>query len=95
MDLRPQSCIIKGLTTFIVTRAKERGYHNQHPTDQFLPSAIEVFGCLHKHVNVFLHDCANAIWSFKGPKGLLFFVLVTFFIKKFQLHYKECKHPPS
>jgi hypothetical protein len=26
------------------------------PLDQFLPLAIEVFGCLHKHAHVFLHD---------------------------------------
>jgi hypothetical protein len=26
-----------------------------------LPLEIEVFGCLHKHVDVFLHDRANAI----------------------------------
>jgi hypothetical protein len=31
------------------------------PTYQFLPLTIDVFGCLHKHANVFLHDCANAI----------------------------------
>jgi hypothetical protein len=28
-------------------------YHDQHPTDQFLPLAIEVVGCLHKQVDVF------------------------------------------
>ncbi len=31
------------------------------PIDQFLPLAIEVFSCLHKHAYVFLYDCANAI----------------------------------
>jgi hypothetical protein len=59
-------------------QAKEKNYCNQHPTDQFLPLAIEVFGCLHKHANVFLHDCANAIWSLKGLKGLHIFTLVIF-----------------
>jgi hypothetical protein len=43
-------------------KLKEKNYHNQHPTNQFFPLAIEVFGCLHKHADVFLHDCANAIW---------------------------------
>ncbi len=95
MDLLPQSCAIQGVTTFIAAQTKKRGYHDQHPTDQFLPSTIEVFGCLHKEVDVFLHDCANAIWSFKGPKSPPLLDLVTFFIKKFQLHCKECKHPPS
>jgi hypothetical protein len=27
---------------------------------------------------VFLHTCANAIWSFKGPEGPPFYILVTF-----------------
>jgi hypothetical protein len=29
---------------------------------------------------VFLHDCANAIWSLKGLEGLHLFTLVTFLI---------------
>jgi hypothetical protein len=33
------------------------------------PLTMEVFGCLHKHVDVFLHKCANAIWSLKGQEG--------------------------
>jgi hypothetical protein len=42
-------------------------YCNQHPIDQTLPLAIEVFGCSHKHVDVFLHNRVNAIWSLKRP----------------------------
>jgi len=57
-------------------------YRNQHPINQFLPLAIEVFGCLHKHVNVFLHDCVNANWSLKGPKGFHLSTLVTFLRQK-------------
>ncbi len=29
---------------------------------------------------MFLHDCANAIWSLKGLEGLHLFTLVTFLI---------------
>jgi hypothetical protein len=61
-----------------VAQAKERSYHNRHPTDQFLSLAIEVFGCLHKHADVFLHDYANVIWSLKGTKGPHLSTLVTF-----------------
>jgi hypothetical protein len=46
-DLLSQSCTIQGFTTFDATQAKERSYHNQHPTNQFLPLTIEIFGCLH------------------------------------------------
>jgi hypothetical protein len=38
---------------------------------------LRVFECLHKQVDIFLYDCANAIWNLKGPKGPLLFVLVT------------------
>jgi hypothetical protein len=66
IDLLPQSCAIQGFVASDATQAKERSYHNQHPIDQFLPLTIEVFGCLHKHVDVFLYTYANAIWSLKG-----------------------------
>jgi hypothetical protein len=62
--------------------SKERSYYNQHPTDQFLLLIIKVFDYLHKHVNVFLHDCANAIWSLKGLKGLHISTLDIFFNQK-------------
>jgi hypothetical protein len=39
--------------TFDAIQAKEKSYHDQHPTDQFLILAIEVFGCLHKQAYVF------------------------------------------
>jgi hypothetical protein len=64
--------------TFGAVQAKEKSYHDQHPTNQFLPLIVEVFGCLHKQAYVFLHDCANATWSFKRPKGPPTFVFVTF-----------------
>ncbi len=61
-NLLHRFCATQGFATFDVGEAKERSYCNQHPIDQFLPLAIEVFGCLHKHADVFLHDYANAIW---------------------------------
>jgi hypothetical protein len=60
-NLFPQFCETQGFATFDVVQAKERSYYNGHPTKQFLPLVIEVFGCLHNHVNVFLHNCANSI----------------------------------
>ncbi len=73
---------LKDFFAFDAIQVKERSYRNRHPTNQFLPLACEVFGCLHKHANVFLHDCANAIWSLKGPKGLHLSTLVIFFRQK-------------
>ncbi len=65
-NLLPQSYMIQKFAAYDVAQAKERNCLNWHPTNQFLPLKIEVFGCLHKHVDVFLHDYANAIWSLKG-----------------------------
>ncbi len=60
MDLLPPFCTTQRFTTFDVFQAKKRSYCHRHSIDQFLPLAIEVFGCLHKLVDV----CANVIWSF-------------------------------
>jgi len=81
-DLLPQSYATQGFAASNVAQAKERSYCNRHPTDQFFPLAIEVFGCLHKHVDVFLHDDANAIWSLKGINGPHLSTLVTFLCQK-------------
>jgi hypothetical protein len=48
MNLLPQSYTTQGFVVSNVAQAKEWSYHDRHPTDQFFPLAIEVFGCLHK-----------------------------------------------
>jgi len=63
-------------------QAKKKIYYDWHPIDQFFLLTIEMFGCLHKQVDVSLHNCANTIWSFKCPKNLLLFVLVICLNKK-------------
>jgi len=78
VDLLPRFCTIQGFVAFDAAQAKKRSYRNRHSTNQFLPFTIEIFGCLHKQANVFLHECANVIWSLKGPKDLPLFVLVNF-----------------
>jgi hypothetical protein len=93
-DPLPWSYTTQGFVAFDAVQVLKKSYHNRHSINQFLPFTIEVFGCLHKQVNVFLHECANVIWSLKGPKDLPRFVLVIFFIKEFQLRCKECKHAP-
>jgi hypothetical protein len=47
-DLFPRSYAIQGFAAFNVVQVKEWNYCDQHLVDQFLPSAVEVFGCLHK-----------------------------------------------
>jgi hypothetical protein len=34
---------------------------------------------------MFLHNCANAIWNLKRPKGLPLFILVTFLWQKISI----------
>jgi len=81
-DLLPQSCIIQEFVPFDVVQVKKKNYHDRHPTNQLISLVIEIFRCLHKQVDVFLHNCANAIWSLKGPKGFHISILVTFFCQK-------------
>jgi hypothetical protein len=78
MNLLPRSYTTQGFVASDAVEAKERSYCNRHLTNQFFPLVIEIFGCLHKHANMFLHDCANAIWSLKRLEGLHLFALVTF-----------------
>jgi hypothetical protein len=47
-NLLPQSCATLKFVASDVVQAKERSYHDYHHVDQFLPLAVEVFGCLHK-----------------------------------------------
>jgi hypothetical protein len=35
------------MATMIIVQAKVVSYHNQHLEDDFIPLAIEIFGCLH------------------------------------------------
>jgi hypothetical protein len=75
----PQFCAFQGFTTFDAVQTKEKRYHNQHPINQFFFLTIEIFEYLHKYVDVFIYDYANAIWSLKGQKGLHLSILVIFF----------------
>jgi hypothetical protein len=74
LDLFPRSYETKGFVTFDVGQTKERRYCDWHLIDQFLPLVSEVFGFLHKQVDVFLHNCANVIWSLKRLEGFHLFV---------------------
>jgi hypothetical protein len=68
-----------------VVQAKEKNYRNRHPTDQFLLLTIEVFGCLHKQVDVFLHNCVNTMWNLKRLEGPHIFILVIFIHQKISI----------
>ncbi len=76
---------VKNFVAFEAAQAKKRSYHDQHLTDHFLPLAIEEFGFLDKQVDVLLHNCANAMWNFKGTKSPPPFVFVTFLCKFFSI----------
>jgi hypothetical protein len=76
---------------FDTIKTKEKSYHNQHLTNQFFSLTIEIFRYLYKQVHVFLHNCANVIWSLKKLKSPPFFIFVTFFHQNFQLHCQGCK----
>ncbi len=48
VNLLPQSCATQGFVAFDATQAKKQSYRNWHLANQFLPLAVEAFGCLHK-----------------------------------------------
>jgi len=77
VNLFPWSCAIQGFVTSNVAQAKERSYRNQHPINQFLPLTIEIFGCLHKHV-----DVCQCYLELEGAKGPSSFYLGHFFSSK-------------
>ncbi len=85
VNLLLQSCATQGFDASNVAQAKEWSYHNQHLVNQFLPLSVELFGCLYKQVDVFLHNFANAIWNLKGLDGPFFFFYLSYFslTKKF------------
>jgi len=83
VNLFPWSYATQGFVALDVVQVKERNYRNWHPINQFLPWAIEIFGCLHEHADLFLHDCANVIWNFKGIEGLHLFTFVPFLCQNF------------
>jgi hypothetical protein len=52
-NLLPQSCVTQRFVAFDTIESKEMNYCNRHPIDQFFPLVIEIFGCLHKHADMF------------------------------------------
>ncbi len=67
MDLLSQFCEILRFVVSNAIKAKEMSYRDRYPTNQFLPLGIEIFAYPHKHVDMFSHHCANAIWNLKRP----------------------------
>jgi hypothetical protein len=85
MNLLHQSCTTQRFVIFNTTQIKEKSYHNQCPINQFFQLVIEVFSYLHKHADVFLQDCINAIWSLKETKGFHLSTLVIFLCHKISI----------
>ncbi len=81
-------CTTQGFVAFDVIQMKERNYCNWHLINQFLP--LEVFGCLHKQINVFLHDCLE-LERARKPSSFCFSYLSS--TKKFN-HCKGCNNLP-
>jgi hypothetical protein len=72
------SYAIGKFATFEIAQTKKRSYLDWHLTYHLIYLTIEVFRSLNKQVDMFLHDCTNAMWNFKGPKGPPF-VCVNYF----------------
>ncbi len=57
-------------------------YCDQHLKDDLILLVIKIFGCLHQHVDDFLHQCANMAWLAKGFGGLPLSILCSFYRQK-------------
>jgi len=60
--------------------------------NHFFPLGIEVFGCLNKQADVFLHDSVNAMWNFKKSKGfplsvLFFYQKISILLQRMQVYF--------
>jgi len=62
----------------IVAQPKFVSYYNRHFKNDFIPLTIEIFGCLHQHVDNFFHRYGNMAWLAKGLVVLLFQLYVHF-----------------
>jgi hypothetical protein len=82
VDLLPQSCVIQGFAAFDASQAKKGAIATNTPLINSSLLVIEIFGCLDKHVDVFLHNYVNAIWSLKRLEGLHLSTLVIFLHQK-------------
>jgi hypothetical protein len=63
----------------ITIQAKVVSYCDKHLDNDFISLAIKMLGCLHHHINNFLHQCVNMTWSTKGSKGPLLLIIHSFY----------------
>ncbi len=95
VNLFLQSCATQWLVGFDAAQAKERNYLDWQHVNQFLPLVVDAFGYLHKQAYVFLHNCANVIWSLKRLKGLPHFVLVISLRQESSITLQKLQASPS
>jgi hypothetical protein len=93
VDLVLQVVFYQGTFVTITLQATIKLYCNRHLGDVFLSLVIEIFGCLHEHVENFFHRCANMAWSIKGFGGeaLIFQYYVHFISREFSWCFKKFK----
>jgi hypothetical protein len=72
----------RGMITMIATQAKVVSYCNRHLEDNFILLVIEMFECLHQHVDDFLHQCANMAWLAKGFRDPALSIIHSFYKHK-------------
>ncbi len=82
VHLLPWSCTTQRCVASNGTQAKERSYHNWHPTRSIPPFSNWSIWLFTQTCPCVFTWCAYAIWSLKGPKGLHLFTFVTFLCKK-------------
>jgi hypothetical protein len=69
--LLPRSWATQRFVTLNTTQAKERSYCDQHTIDQFLFLGIDVFGHLHKQVDIFYMIVPMPFRTWKGQRAFI------------------------
>jgi hypothetical protein len=79
------------VVTMITSQTKVLSYHNWHFENEFIPFAVEIFGCLHKKVDDLFFQCVNMAWLTKGFRGLFLSILCSFYRQKMLWLFKISK----
>ncbi len=73
------------MVTMVVVQAKERLYHDQHPTDMFFLLANRGFWVLTPMSGQFFHQCASVVQLAKGIGGPPLTILCAFYRQRISL----------
>jgi hypothetical protein len=79
--------------TIVVVQDKTQSYIEQVPRDDFIPLAIETYGCLHPRFDSFLTSCVHAYMAHHQQTSLVPSMLIFHYRQQMSIAYNV--HKPS